>query len=251
MIYVPPNQYITDSRFKKNSILRPVPQSPSPARLRRAKGYSCCPDCVQALVNRQEPISYLLRSWAPWVEKWCWKNRYHQKSLHQHQVLRMLRVSRCYHLMHGPHWFGGSYTWQEHLYAKGPVHCNWIQQDLVLWTLLHTREGVCHQLDPMSQRTINKLVKLKLYKGNVVVEGRSSSEAHSSSSGYAAMLIFVLGSLRQTWVVYGSVGRLWTYWYLWVHQIESTSLYFSMFLADSPVQMATGQHPQRSGWCNA
>ena len=56
---------------------------------------------------------------------------------------------------------------------------------------------------PASQRTVNGLVKLKLYKGNVVVEGRSSSEAHSSSLCYASMLIFVIGSLRRTRVVYG------------------------------------------------
>ena len=56
---------------------------------------------------------------------------------------------------------------------------------------------------PASQRTVNGLVKLKLYKGNVVVEGRSSSEARSSSLCYASMLIFVIGSLRRTRVVYG------------------------------------------------
>ena len=62
MIYVPLKRYITDSPFNNNSILRPLPRSPSPARLRRAKGYPRRPDCVQALVNRREPFSYLLRS---------------------------------------------------------------------------------------------------------------------------------------------------------------------------------------------
>jgi argininosuccinate synthase len=35
---------------------------------------------------------------------------------------------------------------------------------------------------PASQRTVNGMVRLKLYKGNVVVEGRSSGEVRTSSS---------------------------------------------------------------------
>jgi argininosuccinate synthase len=58
---------------------------------------------------------------------------------------------------------------------------------------------------PASQRTVNGLVRLKLYKGNVIVEGRNSAEVsvHDRNS----VILFMLWPCR---VFMTSMSRLWT-----------------------------------------
>lgn len=61
---------------------------------------------------------------------------------------------------------------------------------------------------PASQRTVNGVVRLKLYKGNVVVEGRSSEEVcyiPCATRGFEAD-VHLIGSLRREGVFH---GRAW------------------------------------------
>lgn len=59
---------------------------------------------------------------------------------------------------------------------------------------------------PTSQRTVNGVVKLKLYKGNVVVEARESSEV----SSIKCQLIYICNCIRVHRVSMMSNSLLWT-----------------------------------------
>lgn len=61
---------------------------------------------------------------------------------------------------------------------------------------------------PTSQRTVNGVVKLKLYKGNVVVEARESSEVRSTEYE----LIYICNCIHVHRVFMMSSSLLWTSW---------------------------------------
>lgn len=88
---------------------------------------------------------------------------------------------------------------------------------------------------PASQRTVNGLVRLKLYKGNVVVEGRESSEVWSKLSihyfWYTHAELYAIGSVWRTPVVHGWTWRFRAQWYDrfhpdWVHQNQKVGFHF-------------------------
>lgn len=62
---------------------------------------------------------------------------------------------------------------------------------------------------PASQRTVNGLVRLKLYKGNVIIEGRESTEVRLGSHRTISHRLMLICTPR---VCTTSVNRPWTRW---------------------------------------